>query len=84
MSEVPEVPEEKLRLISFGKCFLRKNKLLMRVKPIGFLLNSSLITDVINRGGVFVVDLETGVLSALNGEEELEQGLTNIEINYDV
>ena len=54
--------------VDFGQCCLYKGKLVMRVKPVNFITNSSLVTDVINRGKVFVVDIEKGTLFIADGE----------------
>lgn len=40
----------------------KDKRLIMKVKPTGFLLNSNVVGDVLNRGDCFVVDLSTGVL----------------------
>jgi len=48
------------------------NKLLMRVKPVNFLLNSDLINDCINRGKVFVVDLAKGTLYITEGDKQVQ------------
>ena len=48
-------------------------KILMRVKPTGFLLNSNIVADVMSRGDVFVVDLAKGTVYAVEGGRKLEQ-----------
>lgn len=40
-------------------------KIIARVRPRGFILNSNLVSDVLNRGDCFVVDMETGDLKVL-------------------
>lgn len=42
-------------------------KTMLRVKPTGFLLNSTLVGDVINNHGVFSVDLIKGTLYPVTG-----------------
>ena len=58
-----------IRSVPFGSWFSYKGKILMRVKPVQFLLNSTLVTDVINRGDCFVVDMETGNLYVTDGSK---------------
>lgn len=58
--------------INFHCCFLKEDKLYMRVKPIGFILTSNLLNDVINRGDIFVVDLTTGNMRAYQGCIDVE------------
>ena len=58
-----------LRTISFGNVFSYKGKSLMRVKPTQFLLNSTLVADVLNRGDCFVVDMELGTLYIIPGDK---------------
>lgn len=50
-----------------GHSFKLGAKILMRVKPTGFLLNSNIIGDVINRGDVLTVNIITGVLYFVPG-----------------
>jgi hypothetical protein len=54
----------------YGEPFRRKGcaEILMRVKPVNFLLNSTLINDCINRGRSCVVNLEKGTLFITEGE----------------
>lgn len=59
--------------IKFHNCFTFKNEIFMRVKPTGFLLNSSLIGDVINRGDIFVVNLSKGTVRAFQGDIEVQE-----------
>lgn len=44
----------------------------MRVKPVNYLLNSSLITDCINRNKVMVVSLEKGTCFIAEGDRSVE------------
>lgn len=43
-------------------------KIVMRIKPTGFLLNSNIIGDVINRGDVLIVDMAKGTLYCVHGD----------------
>jgi hypothetical protein len=54
----------------YGEAFKSKGKLLMRVKPTQFLLNSTIVADVLNRGDAFVVNIETGTLYITKGNNE--------------
>lgn len=44
---------------------------IMRVKPTSFLLNSTLVTEVLNRADVFIVNVVTGTLFSIKGTEEV-------------
>lgn len=58
----------------FGEALSRKKdkNTIMRVKPTSFLLNSTLVTEVLNRADVFIVNLSTGTLFSIAGAEEVE------------
>lgn len=43
----------------------------MRVKPTSYLLNSTVVTDTLNKGNVFIVNLITGTLFGISGTEEV-------------
>ncbi len=58
--------------IKIGHFFLRGNVVFMRVKPTGYMLNSNLVVDCINRNKIFVVNMETGTFYTVKGEEEVE------------
>lgn len=60
-----------LRTAPYGEIFKKAGKLLMRVKPTQFLLNSTLVADVLNRGDAFVINVETGTLYIMQGDEEI-------------
>lgn len=45
---------------------------IMRVKPTSFLLNSTLVTEVLNRADVFIVNVVTGTLFSIKGTEEVK------------
>lgn len=54
---------------------LKRNKdktTILKTKPTSFLLNSNLVTEVLNRSDVFIVNLVTGTLFAIDGTEEVE------------
>ena len=53
--------------IAFGACMLDEGKLLMRVKPVNYILNSALIVDAINRNKILVVNLEKGTTYFIEG-----------------
>lgn len=58
--------------IKFGDLFLANNTIFMRVKPVNFLTNSTLLNDVINRGDIFAVNMEKGTLVCYTGNTEVE------------
>ena len=55
-----------------GELFLYKNELYMRVKPVSWMLNSSIIQDKLSSGHIVVVWLETGKLGFMKGTEPVE------------
>lgn len=48
-----------------SKYFEHNGRQFMKVEPAKFLFNSSLISNVINRGDIFAVDLNTGELTVV-------------------
>lgn len=54
----------------------RNGRSFMIVNPAPFMLNSSLISDIVNRGDILAVDLETNELTAVTalGKPKLELG----------
>lgn len=60
--------------IPFGGLFSRigRNDTLMRVKPVGYILNSSLVNEAINKNNVFAISTDTGNLRILDGYFEVE------------
>ncbi len=61
------------RQVSVGSIFMgSKNGIFMRVKPTGYLLNSTLICDKLNAGFICAVNMEKGTLYFIQGEEEVE------------
>jgi hypothetical protein len=71
---------KKLNLLVF------KDKLYMRVIPGKKLFQSNLVHSVVNRGDVFAVDMETGVLTILPGVAQVEhvKGILMSEEKKDV
>ena len=59
---------------SYGVALKRSSdkSTVLRVKPTSFLLNSTLVTEVLNRSDVFIVNLVTGTLFSMRGTEEVE------------
>jgi len=57
--------------IIHGNCCRVKSsgKILMKLKPTGFLLNSNIVADVLNRGDCFVVDMAKGTLYATSATQ---------------
>lgn len=56
--------------MAFGETFSNGNphSLFLRVKPTGFLLNSSVIGDIINRRDLLVCNLITNTVHAFKGD----------------
>lgn len=55
------------------------SKLLMRVKPTGFLLGSNIVGDIINRSDAFVIDIEAGTLYSIPGDTSVRQVLCELK-----
>jgi hypothetical protein len=61
--------------VPFGKPFRlvnSKQDIHIRVKPTGFLLNSSVVSDVLSRGDTFVTNIQKGTLYAIEGDRAVE------------
>jgi len=56
-----------LQDIPYGRAVtvVGSGKIVARVRPRGFLLNSNLVSDVLNRADCFVVDMKTGDLTVM-------------------
>lgn len=52
----------------YGLPFTHNGNLVMRVKPTGFLLNSSIVADVLTRNDCFVVNLVKGTVYVIQGD----------------
>lgn len=67
------LPNVMLNDISHGNCaeIAHNHKIIMRVKPTGFLLNSNVIGDVLNRGDCLVVDMAKGTLYVMKLSTEV-------------
>jgi hypothetical protein len=59
-----------LNNLDFGTPVSIYGNICIRVKPVNFLLNSTLITDVINRGDVFIVNLTKGTMYTAEGKRK--------------
>lgn len=73
----------KARDQSFGSVFRRPGKrgIFLRVKPVNYILNSTLIVDKINSGAVLVVNLTMATLHFINGDDETVSVNANLEIS---
>lgn len=58
-------------------------RIIMKLKPTGFLLNSSVIGDVINRRDYVVTDLSKGTVYCMKGSCEVKL-LKNAKLRYTV
>ena len=69
----PKSPTLTLRDISYGTLVQSHvtKKLLMKVKPTGFLLNSTVVGAVLNRADCLVVDVVKGTLYCVQGDIEV-------------
>ena len=58
---------------AYGIALMRKKDktTIMKVKPTSFLLNSTLIADQLNKSSAFIVNLVTGTLFVIEGDEEV-------------
>lgn len=54
----------------------------MRLKPTGFILNSSVICDIINRNDIIIVDLKQGTMYAIKGSEEVEMIEAELNVTF--
>jgi hypothetical protein len=53
---------------------IKKSKaIVMRLKITSFLLNSTIVADVLNRGDCFVCNLQTGTAYPTSGSVEVER-----------
>lgn len=59
----------------------KSSKFLMKVKPTGFLLNSTIVSDVLARGDCFVCDMQKGTVYAKEGKTEVRT--INSELIWD-
>lgn len=57
--------------VKYGQMVRYGEKYIIRVKPTQFLLNSTLVADVLNRGDCFVVNVESGTLYIMQKEMEV-------------
>ena len=73
--QLPLLPSTTLcaKDIPFGGLFSRKHReeTLMRVKPTGYILNSTLVNEAINRNNVFAISTDTGNLRIVDGSFEV-------------
>lgn len=70
-----KVNKQQLSKIGFAIPFLRNNassSLFIKVKPVNFLNNSNLLSDVFARGDCIICNLETGTIFVAKGTEEIK------------
>jgi len=81
----PEAAPLTLRDISHGipVKLVSSSKIVMKVKPTGFLLNSSIVSDVLNRGDCFIVDLAKGTLYAVQSDRPVTK-LNKAKLHYTI
>jgi hypothetical protein len=58
-----------LRDIIAGNCcqVIGSGTVIMKLKPTGFLLNSSVVVDVVNRNDYLVADIKKGTVYSMKG-----------------
>lgn len=61
-----------------------EGKTYIRVIPGKKLFQSNLVHSVVNRGDVFAVCLETGLLTILPGNAEVEKGKAVVWVRQDI
>ena len=52
---------------------VKAKRIIMKVKPTGCLLNSTIVADVSQRGGCLVCAPETGTVYAVEGSTEVQR-----------
>lgn len=69
--KIPANPQ--VKHLPYGKLFkfVGKKGYFLRVKPTGYILNSELVADVLNRRDVFVTSVERGTLYIVEGNKEV-------------
>lgn len=62
---------EPARAMGFGEVFIRNNDLsyYMRLRPVSYILNSSLVSEALSTGKVLVADLVTGGAFFIPGDD---------------
>lgn len=58
--------------ILLGKLFLYSNSLCMRIKPVAYMLNSTIVQEKLSSGHIMYVSLEHGKCSWLKGNTPVE------------
>lgn len=61
-----------LRDAPYGEIIKHNDKYLMKLKPTQWLLNSNLVSDVLNRADCFVCNIETGTLYIVEGNKSVK------------
>lgn len=78
-----ELKTKRIKDLRHGTCFYKKgdySRLLMKVKPVNYLLNSTLITDKIVYGDCMVVALASGTVYFTDGTCEVDVRETTLEV----
>ena len=58
-----------LKDVVFGQAVFIGGKILVRVKPVNFLCNSTIINDMISKGNVLVIDMAKGTCYITDGSK---------------
>lgn len=74
-----DIPSSSLaKEVKVGDCFKRNGEIMMRVKPVSYILNSTLVSDAMTAGKIFVVNISKGTLLIIPGDDEITEA--NVEI----
>ena len=71
LSNIPNIST--LQDIPYGRAVtvVSSGKIVAKVRPRGFILNSNLVSDVLNRADCFVVNMTTGDLTIMKSTTEV-------------
>lgn len=69
-----------IRDIPTGQPAQHNGNMVMRVKATGFMLNSTIVADVYNRGDCLVVNLAKGTVYAVKGSDPVVPLVGNISM----
>jgi len=68
--------------ISYGECFRDEgDKIYLKVRPVGQLLNSTLVSDVVGRGDCLCVDMSKGSLHIFASSKKVNAVAVNVLVN---
>jgi hypothetical protein len=64
-----------INIVAVGKPVwdIKAKRMIMKVKPTGFLLNSNIVADVSQRGDCFVCALKEGTVYAVTADRQVQE-----------